>query len=288
MRAVSLLPFLVLAATACGRATSGDPDGGGGPDASTGPDAFRPDADIADFSKVYAHSGTVLYRLDTTTLMPVEVGPFTNLGTQSMTDIAIDKNDRMLGVTLTKVFEVDETTGACTHRADLELGTPNVTSLSFVPVDLNQPDGTEILVAATDDGSVYQLDPTTGASTLIGSYGTTGNGQLIRSSGDIVAVRGLGILATVTVGDTLTDPDYLALIDPADWHATLLGSGASYDKIFGVGFWRDTIYGFVDLGAGAGGAIIALDRVTGGATLVNQGTVRWYGAGVTTNAPVVD
>ena len=205
-------------------------------------------------------------------------------GAGTCAGVAVDCDDGVACTTDT----CDEGTGACTHLADLELGTPNVTSLSFVPVDLNQPDGTEILVAATDDGSVYQLDPTTGASTLIGSYGTTGNGQLIRSSGDIVAVRGLGILATVTVGDTLTDPDYLALIDPADWHATLLGSGASYDKIFGVGFWRDTIYGFVDLGAGAGGAIIALDRVTGGATLVNQGTVRWYGAGVTTNAPVVD
>ena len=286
MRAVSLLPFLVLAATACGRATSGDPDGGGGPDASTGPDAFRPDADIADFSKVYAHSGTVLYRLDTTTLMPVEVGPFTNLGTQSMTDIAIDKNDRMLGVTLTKVFEVDETTGACTHLADLELGTPNVTSLSFVPVDLSVPDGAEKLVAATDDGSVYEINRNTGGATLIGAYGTAADGT-IASSGDIVAVRNFGIVATVTIGLPFSNPDYLAQIDPTTWEATPLGIGTGYDRIFGLAFWRGKIYGFVDLEAN-GGAIIELNPTTGAATVVNQGPERWYGAGVTTNAPVVD
>ena len=41
-----------------------------------------------DMSRVYAHSGTRLYRVDTQTLMPVEIGQFTGIGTQSLTDLA--------------------------------------------------------------------------------------------------------------------------------------------------------------------------------------------------------
>jgi hypothetical protein len=46
--------------------------------------------------------------------------------------------------------------------------------------------------------------------------------------------------------------------------------------------------GFVDRGSGQGGAIVSIDPGTGATTDVNDGDVRWYGAGVTTDAPVVE
>lgn len=281
-----LLVVALLLASACGPAVAVSPDADP-TDANDGPDAFRPDGSIVDFSRVYGHTGQELYRLDTASLQPVLIGAFTNTGAQSITDVAIDKDDNMRGITLDRIFTIDEESGAAEQLAELEVGTPNLTSLTFVPVDLSDPDGEEILVAAADDGTVYQIDPSTGATTEIGSYGTTAGGT-IRSSGDIVAVRGVGIFATVTIGDDLTAPDYLAVIDPTDWHATPLGVGTGYDRIFGIGFWRDTLYGFVDLGAGEGGAIVALDPNTGAATLVNESDLRWFGAGVATDAPVVD
>ena len=295
MRAAPLLAGVLafgLGLVACGPSVPDEADArvsadAATPDAATlDPDAATVDGAPADFSLVYVHSGLMLYRLDTTDLSAVEIGPFTNLGNQTMTDIAIDKDDRMLGVTLDKIFEIDELSGESTLRAEVEAGTPNLTSLSFVPIDLEDPDGEEILVAAADDGTVYQIEPTTGATTEIGAYGSVGD-ALIRSSGDIVAVRGAGIFATVTLGEPLTEPDYLARIDPETWAATLLSTQTSYDKIFGIGYWRGHIYGLVDLGAGAGGAIVELDADTGAATLMDQGDVRWYGAGVTTDAPVI-
>src|SRR5262249_14487596 len=134
---------------------------------------------------VYAHSGQVLYRVDTTDFTPIEIGPFTNLETSSMTDIAIDKDDRMLGISLNNIYAIDEDTGESTLLTD-QVDAPNLTSLSFVPLDLEDPDGEEILVAAADDGSVYEIDPDTGATNQIGAYGAVGK-TLIRSSGDIVA-----------------------------------------------------------------------------------------------------
>lgn len=245
-------------------------------------DAVTNDAEL-DFSKVYAHSGSVLYRLDTTTLQPVEIGAF-GTGAESITDIAVDKNDRMLGISLDNIYEINTSTGAATLLT-MYTGTANLTSLSFVPLNLQDPNSAERLVAATDQGTVFEINQQTGAAMQIGTYGTAANGT-IRSSGDIVAISGFGILATVTIGDTLTAPDYLAQINPTTWAATPLGTGTTYDKIFGVGFWKGKVYGFVD--TNSGGAIVELNPNTGAATPVNTGTVRWFGAGVTTDAPIID
>ncbi|MCA9675232.1 MAG: hypothetical protein KC464_09370 [Myxococcales bacterium] len=280
----SILASALLLGGACSHgSSSGDPDGSIG-DAT--PDARGPDGTIEDFSRVYCHTGTTLYRLDTTTLQPIRIGDFSDTGAQSITDIAIDKDDLMYGITLDRVYAIDETDGTTTLLTDFQNGLPNFTSLSFVPVDLSVPDGAEKLVAATDDGSVYEINRNTGGATLIGAYGTAADGT-IASSGDIVAVRNFGIVATVTIGLPFSNPDYLAQIDPTTWEATPLGIGTGYDRIFGLAFWRGKIYGFVDLEAN-GGAIIELNPTTGAATVVNQGPERWYGAGVTTNAPVVD
>ena len=273
---------LLLGCASCGPGGRTSHDARPTPDATTadaGPDALPP-----DFSKVYAHSGSELYRIDTTTLAPLLVGPITGLGTQSLTDLAVDIDDRMLGVTLDRLYELDPATGAATLV--IELMTDGFTSLSFVPTDLDDPQSPERLIAADDQGAVFEIDPATGAATQIGDYGTTAGGK-IRSSGDIVAVRGFGIYATVTIGDTLSDPDYLARIDPDTWAATPLGVGTDYDRIFGIGFWRGAIYGFVDV-PGTGGAFVSLDPNTGESDLIEAGSIRWYGAGVTTDAPVIE
>lgn len=275
--------FLLLVATAaCSNGVHmGGPDAAGTPDTAINPaDAPAPQ------SKVYANSGKELYRLDTRTNAIVDIGPFgAALGTASMTDIAVDKNGTMLGVSLSKIWTIDPQTGTATLLEAFASGTPNVTSLSFVPVDLNNPDSAEILVAADDKGDVLQIDPQTGVATKVGNYGMS-NGQQIVSSGDIVAVRGAGIFATVNVGATLTDPDHLAEIDPQTWAATIVGGDLGYDKFFGLGYWGGTLYGFVDQGASAG-AMLAIDPTTGATHAPVTGPVEWFGAGVTTDAPII-
>jgi hypothetical protein len=266
----------ILIASACG--PSGRTDNNGQPDAAT----FREDGAVITEpdSRVYAHSGAKLYRIDTATLQPVEIGTMTGLGTQSLTDLAIDKSDRMFGVTLDKLYTINSTTGAATLVTMMSV--QGNTSLSFVPTDINNAASDDILVTANDMGDVYKIDQTSGSATKLGSYGTF-NTKPVVSSGDLIAVRGFGIYATVDVGTEMQD--YLARIDPVTWKATPIGGGTGYDKIFGLGYWKGTIYGFVS--GSSTGQMITIDPATGAATEVQSGSVSWFGAGVATNAPIL-
>ncbi len=235
-----------------------------------------------DMSRVFAHSGAMLYRLDAATLDALPIGPMTGLGTQSLTDLAIDKDDGMVGVTLERLYAIDSTTGTATLIRDLSMAVRGLTSLSYVPDPAD--DTKDILVSAASNGDVFQIDVSTGNATKIGSFGTF-NGDRVVSSGDLIGVRGFGIYATVDVGDR--GSDYLARIDPTDgWKATPIGAGTSHDHIFGLGFWGGKIYGFVDKGSGKG-TVVELSPATGASTDLVAGSVRWYGAGVATDAPII-
>lgn len=276
----SASPLLWISLIACSAAAPGDDHDAASLDA-TPVDGTVIDADFPDFSRVYCHSGQTLYRLDTTTLEPAPIGAF-NIGDPSITDIAVDHDDRMLGITLNDLFEIDPSSGAATQFRKLD--TSELTSLSFVPVDLEDPSGEERLVAAASNGDVFEIDLGTGNASKLGSYGSDG-ADAIGSSGDIVAIADFGIFATVNRGDDFTDPDYLAEIDPVTWEATLKPADTGFDRIFGLGFWQGTLYGFVD--TEDGGAIIEIDPTTGVGTMVDQGSIHWFGAGVTTDAPVI-
>lgn len=277
------------------------PTHGGGDDDDPSVDA-RVDARVIDGtptddgrvelpSRVYAHSGPSLYVVDTTTLVQTRIGDFIGLGNQSMLDIAVDRDERMIGITRDKIFQVDVATAATTLLATFGTAT-GFTSLSFVPADPGNPDGPEVLIAASDAGSVYRIDitGTTASAVLVGGYGMQG-ATPIGSSGDIVSVRGFGTVATVNLGagGAGNGPDYLARLDPTmGWKATIIGGGTGFDQIFGLGFWGGTLYGFVDDGfEAATGAMIEIDPTTGSGTLIRRGDVRWFGAGVTTIAPVI-
>jgi hypothetical protein len=236
-------------------------------------------------SRVYAHSGSKLYRIDTETLMPVEIGTMSGLGTQSLTDLAIDKDDNFIGITLDKLYSLDPTTGTTTLIRDLSASAQGFTSLSYVPRDLNDSNSEDILVSANSTGNVYEINPTDGSATLLGSYGTVANGK-VGSSGDLIAIRGLGIYATVNIGTDPEAQDYLARIDPDTWTATPLGTGTGYNDIFGLGYWAGTIYGFVATNT-TSGKIITIDPNTGAGTEVLSNGIRWYGAGVATDAPIL-
>lgn len=234
-----------------------------------------------EMSRVYAHSGTTLYRLDTTTFQPMMIGTMDDLGTQSLTDLAVDKDGKMVGITLDSLFSINPQTAAVTLIKNLSASGKGFTSLSFVPSDIADDNSPDILVAADGKGDVYQFDATTGDATKIGNYGTTSGGDKIISSGDIIGVRHLGIYATVDVGNGTTD--YLAKIDTTNgWKATLRPQSTNYDQIFGLGFWSDTIYGFTKAGE-----ILTIDKDSGAGKLKNSGSIQWYGAGVTTDAPVI-
>ena len=280
MRRAALLSLIIISfGSACGVA-SREP----GTDAASGGSDSGPPPPPVDNSRVFAHSGGMLYRLNNMTLSEVAIGPMSGLGTQSLTDLAIDKNDKMVGITLDKLYSIDPATGTGTLIKDLSTSAKGFTSLSFIPQKLDDPSSPDILVSANDQGDVFQIDATAGTATKIGSYGTVALGK-VRSSGDLFGVRGLGIYATVDVGTETND--YLAVIDPVTWKATPLGTGTGFKSIFGLGFWAGKIYGFVDGGNGNGGDVIQIDPTTGKGTKLGSSSVRWFGAAVTTDAPIL-
>ena len=259
---------------ACGP-NIGDPDGqdpnGNQPDG--GSPNIRPDgAPPALEAAVYAHSSTQLYRVDPETLEVSLVGNFQwPLVADEMTDIALDKDGNMTGISFSRVYSVDKDTAECTYLSDL---ITQFNGLSWVPANSPDPNAPEILVGAANNGQVVEINPGTGAQTTIGAYG-----GLWGSSGDMVAVRDFGILATVTDG---IGTDRLASIDPTTWQATIIGD-TGVGQIWGLGFWKNQVYGFTDTRQ-----FVLIDVNTGVATPVETGAVNWWGAGVTTSAPVVD
>ena len=291
------LSLSLASAAACGPSVGGDDD-----DVSPGPDArvdaAGPDGPDANFelpSRVYAHSGTMLYRIDTATRVSTPVGSFTNLPmNQGMQDIAVDRNERMIGVTRTTIHEIDES-NATTMQLATYTGA-NISSLSFVPANPAQPDGPEMLIAATETGEVLRIDindvTRTATTMVIGNYGQQGTSD-IGSSGDIVYVKDFGAVATVNVIPASNPPavimDSLARLDPTNgWRATVIGTNVGFDKVFGLAFWGGKLFGFADNGfEAATGSFIEINPTTGASSLIETGSIRWFGAGVTTIAPLI-
>lgn len=280
MKSLVLWTLAVLGACGPGGRAGDDSADANGSGSGSGDGAIQPPD-----SRVFAHSGAKLYQIDTNTLAPVEIGSMAGLGTQSLTDLAIDKTDKMVGITLDKLYSINATTGAATLIRDLSQSASGFTSLSFIPTDLNDSNSADILVSANSIGDVFSIDTTAGTATKLGSYGTVPAGR-VGSSGDLIGVRGLGIYATVNIGTDPMAQDFLARIDPATWTATPLGTGTGFNDIFGLGFWQGKIYGFVSTGTTTG-KIITIDPNTGAGHEVLGGSVRWYGAGVATDAPVL-
>jgi len=223
-------------------------------------------------SAVYAHTATSLYRIDPDTYAATKVGDFGLSGGlfDVMTDLAIDANGNLIGTTFDSVYSVDASTGAATKLAAGGSLFSQFNGLSFVP----STTGPDILVATNrSDGNVYQVNPMTGATSVVGNFG----GSYV-SSGDIVSVDGFGTVQTV-VGST---HDVLVRLAPGTFAATPIGTNTGFDKIYGIGFWKGKVFGFTYTGQ-----IITIDPMTGTGTQVASGGPQWNGAAVTTTAPII-
>lgn len=254
-------------------------DGDGFADAGKGfldaPDPFQ-DAQIGTngTSYVYAHTADELYKVDPETLELTLVGSFGWPGgiPGTMTDLAIDRNANMIGVSFGAVYRVDPLTAACTHLSDLGGGTYN--GLSFVPAAALNRTGDDVLLATrNDDGLVFEINPNTGAASQAGNMGSQ-----YHSSGDMVGIENFGVLQTVEGAPN----DVLVSLQPGTLGATPIGTNTSYGQIYGIGFWKNQIFGFT-----LAGDFIKIDAATGVGVLVQHTDKMWYGAAVTTIAPII-
>ena len=265
---------LALLAAACGPTPINNPSIGGHSDASVPfpPPGLSVDAGAVQPAPnvVYAHGPDTLFLVDPGTLEVTPVARFTwPFAPDKMTDIAIDRNGDMIGISFDTVYAVDKSTATCRRLAPLDR---QFNGLSFVHTDGAEQ---ETLLATALDGSVHRLDPETGASTLIGNFGSG-----YRSSGDMVSVAGFGTVATVK--SDFSETDWLVNIDPTTGTATPIGD-TGQKNIWGLGFWGNQVYGFT-----SEHEFVLVDVRSGAASLVSTGEVAWWGAGVTTSAPVIE
>jgi len=266
-------------------APSRDPSGGSGgsglsvPDLGTpgASDAGAPEVGPQQAVSVYAHSGSDLFRVDPTSLMLERVGPF-RYGPEdgggflnTVTDIAIDRAGKMVGVTFDDLLEIDKNTGICTRIASLPQSR-SFNGLSWIRSEM----GEETLLGTDNQGGVFRIDPMTGTATLIGDLGD--NQQ---SSGDVVSVARYGTL--ITLKGRRGEGDILAKLDSATGTAVPIGP-VGFEKVWGLGFWGNRVFGFDNTGN-----FLLINPETGKGELVQSATFApFWGAGVTTSAPVID
>jgi hypothetical protein len=272
MRRAGLLVSVLL--VACGPSTrgDGDDDGNGGtqPDAGSGGGGGGGGEQVF----VYAHTATTLYKVDPDTLQVQMVGNFNwgSVGSDQMTDIAIDKNGQMIGVSFTRVFRVDPSNANTTLLSSSLARSFN--GLSFVPADQLGMTGDDVLIGTENlSGKVFRLDPMNGGATEVGDMGAS-----FRSSGDLVGIAGFGTVQTVNgnAGDTL------ARLATGNFAAAPIGGGTGFSKVWGVAYFKGKVYGFTE-----DGAFVLIDPNTGAGSMVSNSGIAWWGAAVTTVAPVL-
>lgn len=247
----------------------------------------RPDTNGLNDVLIYAHSSGTLFSFSPVSNTVTSIGRFadaTGANADPMVDLAVNSDQEVFTSSATDLFRVDVTTAMVTSVGafDVTAG-EQFYALTFLARGELHADR-ETLIGATNMGAYYEIDPTNAHTTFLGQYP---DGWL--SSGDLVSVQGLGTFATIR-HDTDTH-DTLARITFASSGAstiTVVGpivEGATeYNHIFGLAYWGRTVYGFSSTGQ-----LIAIDRDTGAGTLAtpDTGTGQFWGAGVTTIAPVV-
>lgn len=292
---------LVFAAAACSNGTRGGADGGTGDDAGMptdgalddvpfgddgGRDSGLPDAGPGNDVLVYAHSRDTLFSFSPRTERVTEVGRFTmpdGSDAPFMLDLAVDSEGNVFTSSDAALWRVDPETAEVEKVGDFDLGGDELFALSFLHAGTLDPD-TETLVGATNEGFYHRVDTDTAATEMLGQYP---DGW--RSSGDIVSVEELGTFATVRRDDRSSDV-LVKMQFESDGSSSVTVKGPivqgdrEFTELFGLGFWGRALYGFSNAGE-----LISIDRDTGAARLVSEdtGTDQYWGAGVTTQAPVL-
>ncbi len=293
-----VLYFVFALVAACGSSRRGpgnNTNGDSGMDAEAGPQDARPTPDRlvpADTGPnlsnvlVYAHSRDTLYSFSPETAKVETIGTFFLNGggeVENILDIAVDASGALVGLGKTTLFSINKETAEVTKIGQLTTaGSTEITGLVFVPKNMFRSE--EALVGADNAGVVYEIDRNTAQADEIGVYP---DGWI--SSGDLVAVDGLGTYATVKKEGAEFDQlvavtfgsngvSRMELLGPVS------GGGRDFKQLFGVAYWGANVYGFT-----YAGELLEIDRETAEAKLISDdtGAESFWGAGVTTQVPVL-
>ncbi|MFH2005500.1 MAG: hypothetical protein ABI333_02825 [bacterium] len=297
---------LGLALGACGPAeadsnNTGDgghvlnPDGGANNnvnDNTNGNTAWQPPTN----SRIYVNTQDTLYYVDPgVSDQLVTIGDFFGPCTSDsgFYDIAVNEAKQILGISAEGLYEVDKDTAECTAVFQFPLNSPHFFSLSFVKgVDPAEPSLDKLIAASVEEGEWvlinYPGDIISEIFISLGYYDVPDLEWL--SSGDIISIQvdwteyvTYATLKCPNYDDTGCESDWLAEIDAENGDARLIGA-TGFQKIFGLGYWGDRVYGFT-----GDGDYITINVDTGAGTLVYSDATRSYwGAGNTTIPHIVN
>jgi hypothetical protein len=211
---------------------------------------------------MYAHSGDTLFRIDPDTRKVTTVGTF-HPSAPHMNDLAVTPDGKLYAVSSNNLYQVDPTDASITWVTKVP-GSTNV-ALTF------DVDGT--LLSSDKAGNFRRVDPASGNSIPIGSYGAG-----LGSSGDLVALKD-GKLYEVNDVNAKGN-NTLVTVDPKTGKASTVGP-IGFRMVWGLSFWGGTLYGFTRLGE-----FISIDPKSGHGSLIHTFTHEFWGAAVTPKAPL--
>jgi hypothetical protein len=222
---------------------------------------------------IYAHTSGTLYRWSSTAMALELIGNFGwPGGYDTMTDIAVDYDGRLYGVSFSVVYRCSAVTAACISLAGLPT---SFNGLTVVPQGTLEPDE-EVLVGIGNDGSWNRIDVVGNLAvvTKLGSYGAG-----YTSSGDAYSIEGFGTYASVNKSG-VWGGNLLVRVDPLN--GTVLeevGLMQGYSTVYGLASDGENAYAFDE-----SGAILKLDIATGQVEVALPAAEGepWWGAGVTT------
>ena len=191
-----------------------------------------------------------------------------------MTDIALDMDGVLWGVTFNDLFTCDKATAQCNWLAGLP-GSFN--GLTFVPKGTVDP-SVETLIGVGTDGS-WNAIAVQGKVAKITKLGAYGNG--LTSSGDAFSVEGVGTFATTKPQFQFGGTDKLVQVNPVNGATIVVGDTGVSD------LWGFAWYGGKFCGFSSSGAVYEIDVSTGKAKFAAfavPGGLSWWGAGVSTRA----
>jgi hypothetical protein len=285
--------------------TQGDSGMGG----STGPTV----------TTIYADTDDSLYTLDPKTNTVTLVGAFSGFeGSEGATDVAVDEAGDVYINSEAAVYKAVLPSGGSgpvmlTNRVAIALQKDqSFYALAFAPAGVLGSG--ETLVGGDNNGELWSIDPTSGATVDLGNFGPnpSSSKKILGLSGDIVFYMNAGTptgLATIRScdsdgSDCSSKNDYLAGIDMTALAAAYtshtpassllasiyggstgsVGSGTGYGELFGLGAWEGTVFAFGHDPA----ALYTVSTSSGGGSQV-QSTMPdsgWAGAGVSTKTTI--
>jgi hypothetical protein len=245
----------------------------GGEDAGVdadSPDTAMPETGLAKPGYIYAHTASELYSWLPGPAKPKLVAKFgwPNDGLKhEMTDMAIDHDGRLYGLSYDGLYRCDADTADCTNLAAFD---QDFNGMTVVPAGTIQP-AVETIVAISNNGGWYRVE-VQGTQALLTLMGTYGPGY--ESAGDAYSIEGVGTFAAVNSGFGGT---LLVQVDPKNGKVQKEIATIPGDAIYGLAGMGNQVFAFDE-----SGQIFRGDVTSSQFTAYLTTWQAWYGAAVST------